>query len=190
MGAAPKLKYSLAEFLTLEAGSLEKHEYYAGEIFDMAGASVVHNRIVRNTSTTIDAQLMHSDTCEIFPSDLKVYVKACDFLCYPDLSIVCGPVVSHPKHPDTATNPSVIIEVLSPTTQNYDRGEKFRLYRQLPSLQCYVLISSLSVLVEVYHKQADGSWLLHSYGPGDRFTIIPVGLTIAVQEIYRNVSFD
>ncbi|TAD84629.1 MAG: Uma2 family endonuclease, partial [Bacteroidetes bacterium] len=96
MGAAPKLKYNLSEFLAFEAQSLDKHEYYAGEIFAMAGASVVHNRIVSNTHIEIGSFLKRSGGCDLFPSDLKIYVKASDFLCYPDLSIVCGPVENHP----------------------------------------------------------------------------------------------
>jgi Uma2 family endonuclease len=191
MGTAPKLRLTLDEFMAMEAQSLEKHEYYGGEIFDMAGASLVHNRIVSNTHIEIGTFLKRVDRgCDLFPSDLKVFVGDCDFLCYPDLSIVCGPIESHPNHPDAVSNPSVIVEVLSPSTQSYDRGEKFHFYRQLPSLQCYVLISSLSILVEVYHKQADGSWLLRAYGKADEFTIIPIGLALSVHDLYRNVAFD
>ncbi len=190
MSAAPILKYSIAEYLQNEEKSLEKHEYYQGEVFAMAGASIPHNQIVANTLIDIGSYL-NGKKCRIFPSDLKIHVKANSLFTYPDLSIVCGKVETLENHKDIVTNPTILIEVLSPTTQDYDRGGKFKLYRDIPSLKEYILISSLEVLVEKYNKQADGTWVLHEYkAEKNLFTIAPIDMTAELKSLYRNVEFE
>jgi Uma2 family endonuclease len=190
MSAAPILKYSIADYLESEKKSLEKHEYYQGEIFAMASASIPHNKVVANALVNIGSYL-NNKKCQIFPSDLKIHVKANSLFTYPDLSIVCGKVETLENHKDIVINPAVLIEVLSATTQDYDRGGKFKLYRDIPSIKEYILISGLEVLVEKYNKQADGTWILHEYKiENDSFTIASINMPVEMKSLYRNVEFE
>lgn len=190
MNAAPIIKYTAEEYLELEEASLEKNEFYRGEIFAMAGGTIEHNQITRNTLSLIDSYLSKTDKCQIFPSDLKIHVLTNSLFTYPDLSIICDEIETFGKRKNTVTNPTVLIEVLSASTQDYDRGAKFKLYRDIESLKEYILISSLETLVEKYDKQADGSWVLHEYKKEtDCFDIISIGFTITVKDLYRNVEF-
>src|SRR5690349_19758494 len=119
MSAIPASKYiSIEDYLAAEEIALEKHEYYKGEVFAMAGAGIAHNRIVRNTSTEIDSFLRDKD-CEIFPSDLRIFIESNSLFTYPDLAIFCEPIKLYENRTDTSTNPVVIIEVLSKSTQDY-----------------------------------------------------------------------
>ncbi len=191
MNTEPILKYSAEEYLELEETSLEKNEYYKGEIFAMAGAFIEHNQITRNTMSLIDEYLSKGDKCQIFPSDLKIHAITNSLYTYPGLSIVCGKIETLPNKKNIVTNPSVLIEVLSETTQDYDRGAKFKLYRDIESLKEYILISSLETLVEKYDKQVDGSWVLHEYkNEMDTFKINSIGFQISVKDLYRNVEFE
>ncbi len=188
MSAAPILKYSIAEYLASEEKSLEKHEYYQGEIFAMAGASIEHNEIVSNTHIAIGSFLSKTGKCKIYPSDLKIHIEANSLFTYPDLSIICSKIETLENHKDIVTNPSVIVEVLSPSTQDYDRGGKFKLYRDIPSLKEYILISSTEMLVEKYDKQIDGSWTLHEYKKENDIFIIPsIEMEIDVKTVYHSV---
>lgn len=190
MNAQPIIKYTADEYLELEETSLEKNEFYQGEIFAMAGASIPHNEIVMNASVTIGSFLV-GKKCRIFPSDLRIHVISNSLYTYPDLSIICEGMQTLGKRKNTVTNPTVLIEVLSKTTQDYDRGAKFKLYRDIESLKEYILISSLETLVEKYDKQADGSWVLHEYKKEtDTFKITTIDLLITVKDLYRNVVFE
>ncbi len=189
MNAAPIIKYTAEEYLELEEASLEKNEFYKGEIFAMAGASIQHNQIVMNTSVIIGGYLSDKK-CRIFPSDLRIHSITNSLFTYPDLSIICDEIETFGKRKNTVTNPTVLIEVLSESTQDYDRGAKFKLYRDIESLQEYILISSLETLVEKYNKQSDGSWVLHEYkNETEAFDIISINLKITVKDLYRNVTF-
>lgn len=191
MSAVPALKFtSIEDYLSLEGTADDKHEYYRGEIFAMAGRTIAHNRLVRNTLTAIDGFLT-GKSCEAFPSDLKVHNEANTLFTYPDISIVCGEPEKWQGSNDTITNPVVIIEVVSESTQLYDRGLKFKLYRSLSSLKEYILLSSLEYMVEHYIKQADGSWNFRELtDPEDRLTIESIGFSCPVKDLYRNVSFE
>jgi Uma2 family endonuclease len=189
MNAAAVLKYTAEEYLDLEEASLEKNKFYKGEIFAMAGASIPHNQIVSNTNTEI-GYFLKDKKCRVFPSDLRIHSIANSLYTYPDLSIICEEIETVGKKKNTVTNPTVLIQVLSETTQDYDRGAKFKLYRDIESLKEYILISSLETLVEKYNKQADGSWVLHEYkSETDTFTITSIDLLITVKDLYRNVDF-
>jgi Uma2 family endonuclease len=191
MNAQPILKYTAEEYLELEETSLEKNEFYKGEIFAMAGGSIEHNQITRNTMTVVDSYLNKNGKCQIFPSDLKIHAITNSLYTYPDLSIVCGKIETLPNKKNIVTNPSVLIEVLSETTQDYDRGAKFKLYRDIESLKEYILISSLEILVEKYEKQDNGSWTLYEFkNEADVFKISSIGLSITVNVLYRNVVFE
>ena len=189
MNAQPVLKYTAEEYLELEETSLEKNEFYKGEIFAMAGASIPHNQIVRNTMINI-GKYLEDKKCQVFPSDLRIHSIANSLYTYPDLSIICDTIETFGKKKNTVTNPTVLIEVLSAITQDYDRGAKFKLYRDIESLKEYILISSLETLVEKYDKQADGSWILHEYkNETDTFKIASIDFIITVKDLYRNVDF-
>lgn len=191
MSSAPALKYkSIEEYLELEEKSPEKNEYYQGEIFAMAGASFAHNQIVRNALTALDNHLRNTK-CQIFPSDLKVHIEANSLFTYPDLSIICGKPEFWNNRTDTILNPSVIIEVLSPRTNDYDHGEKFMLYRNIPSLKEYILISSTEVRLEQYIKQAPNEWKFIEYQSSEEQITIPtINFSTLLQEFYRDVDFS
>ncbi|MCF0053802.1 Uma2 family endonuclease [Dyadobacter sp. LJ53] len=149
--------YSEKEYLELEREAEYKSEYYRGEIFAMAGASPNHNRILENLSGECYIALK-GKSCQSFSSDMRLHIPQNDLYTYPDLLIVCGKPEFSEIDKDTLINPSVIIEVLSKTTASYDRGNKFRLYRSISTLMEYILVDSLSVSVEVFRKNEDGSW--------------------------------
>ena len=190
MGAAPLLKHSIAAYLESEEKSEVKHEFYKGEIFAMAGASIQHNQIASNAHVAIGS--FKSDKgYNVFQSDLKIHVELNSLFTYPDLSIACGKIATLENHKDIVTNPSVLIEVLSYTTQDYDRGGKFKLYRDIPSLKEYILISSIEVLVEKYSKQEDGTWILHEYKTlNDFFRIDIIEMQMELKSLYKNVELE
>jgi Uma2 family endonuclease len=191
MNTAPILKYTAEEYLALEEKSLEKHEFYQGEIFAMAGASIEHNQVVKNTLFTIEEHLRKTNTCQIFPSDLKIHSLGNSLYTYPDLSIICGEIERLENNKNIVTNPTVLIEVLSESTQDYDRGGKFKLYRDIPSLKEYILISSLEILVEKYNKQIDNTWVLHEYkNVEDSVAINSINFSLSVAALYRNVVLE
>lgn len=189
MSATPALKYiSIEEYLESEEDALEKHEYYEGEVFTMAGGTIAHNRIVRNVLTSVDS-FLKDKACEVFPSDLKIHIEPNTLFTYPDLSIVCGELEKWNNRNDVITNPVVLIEVLSKKTQGYDRGQKFKLYRDISSLKEYILISSLDVLVERYTKQASSFWnFRETKNPDDKFIIETIDFSCPIKDLYRNVE--
>lgn len=189
MAAQPAILYSVAEYLALEDAATTKNEYYQGEIFAMAGASYAHNQITANTYLQI-GKYLEDKTYSVFQSDLKIQVAANSLITYPDITIVCEPVEIVNEKSGIIANPSVLIEVLSPSTQDYDRGGKFTLYRSLPSLQEYILINSLAVHIEQFTKQPNGTWILQEYKlPTDAVTIHTIDLTLTMDLIYKGVSF-
>jgi len=190
MNTLPVLKYTEEEYLEMEEKSLEKHEFYKGEIFAMAGASIPHNQIVRNALISI-GNYLNEKKCQIFPSDLKIHSVGNSLYTYPDLSIICGKIETLGKNKSVVTNPSVLIEVLSKSTQDYDRGGKFKLYRDIPSLKEYILISSFQTQVEKYERQQDGKWLFQEYkSENELLKITSIDFEILVKDFYRNVIFD
>jgi len=191
MSAVPAPKYtSIDDYLLMEDESEEKHEYCQGEVFAMVDGSISHNQIVRNALSAIDG-FLRDKNCQIFPSDLKIHNEANNLFTYPDLSIVCGELKRWNKRNDTITNPVVVIEVLSKKTKNYDRGEKFRLYRSLPTLKEYILVSSQEISIERYIKQETSFWnFRETTNPEDLFQIESINFSCTVNELYRNVSFE
>ena len=158
MTAQPRKKYTPEEYLELEREADYKSEYYQGEIFAMAGASRNHNRITENLSGEFYI-FLKGKPCRSYSSDLRVHVPANGLYTYPDLVVVCGKEEYLDNENDTLLNPKIIIEVLSKNTGSYDRGDKFELYRSIPTLEEYVLIDSRRIKAEVWRK-TDGTWLL------------------------------
>ena len=189
----PALSYnyiSQEEYLETERAALEKHEYYQGEIFAMSGASVNHNIISVNLISELKTKLK-GNGCRLYGSDLRIHIPKNTLFTYPDISIICGnPNLTDDKF-DTATNPSVIIELLSKSTRNYDMGQKFTLYRDIESLQEYILIDTEKIYVDKHIRNADNSWQLTDYRSQDNsFEISTIGLIFLLKDIYEDINFE
>ena len=153
MATVPKPRYSVADYLAMERRSETRHEFYAGEIFAMGGASERHVLIVTNTVREMSSQLKKKP-CKVYSNGLRVKVNSTGLYTYPDVAVVCGEAQFDDQHFDTLLNPKVIIEVLSESTEAYDRGKKFEHYRKIESLTDYVLISQDAHHIEHYGRQS------------------------------------
>ena len=173
------------EFLAWERQHAEKHQFLGGEVFAMSGASRAHNVASCNLASELRAAL-RDRPCDVYPSDMRVDVPAADLFTYPDVSVVCGPADFTADAPDTLKNPSVLVEVRSPSTEACDRGDKFAAYRTIPSLRDYVMVSTSQVLVEHYTRQPDGGWLLREHRAGGRVAL-SIGVELSVDEVYLKV---
>ncbi|HLG40206.1 MAG TPA: Uma2 family endonuclease, partial [Chitinophagaceae bacterium] len=163
-------------------------EYYKGEVFAMAGASKEHNIIVKNLNTII-LPFLKGKNCDMFGRDLRIHIPENSLYTYPDFSIICGEWETLDEEKDTVKNPSAIIEVLPKSTEDYDRGGKFHLYRSIKTLKEYILVDSLSVSVELFIRQQDNSWRLNEYTQlSDSFFISTIGLTLFLKDMYDDVS--
>ncbi|MBF0235632.1 MAG: Uma2 family endonuclease [Desulfamplus sp.] len=178
------------EYLDFEKTSEDRHEYFNGEIFAMVGASLNHNRISRNIARRIENQLEGS-SCESFSNDLRVKIQQIDKYTYPDVVIVCGNIeLEKSGGMETLLNPVVIIEILSDSTELYDRGTKFHHYRLIPSLQEYILVSQHSCLVEKYVKSDEEQWIYTSYEQMDKIMAIEsVKCELILSDIYYRVEW-
>jgi Uma2 family endonuclease len=180
---------SEADYLAFERASELKHEYFAGEVFAMSGASEAHNLICTSTSFLLYGQL-RSRPCNVYPGDMRVKVEATGLYTYPDISVVCGEAQFSDDHLDTLVNPTVIIEVLSPSTEGYDRGKKFQQYREIPSLREYLLISQDSPRIERYGRQSDGTWVFDdAHGLDAHLALASIDCRLALAEVYERVTF-
>jgi len=177
------------QYLEIERKAEYKSEYYNGEMFSMAGASLTHNRLSTATVGELRQQLRHGP-CEVFGSDMRVAVSATGLYCYPDASVCCGGPQLLDGQRDTLLNPTLIVEVLSPSTEAYDRGDKFRHYKSIDTFQEYLLIASERADVELRTRQPDGRWLLTS---ADRLEDIvelqSIGCRLALADLYEKVEF-
>lgn len=175
------------EYITAERKATLKSEYLSGEIVAMSGASHEHNLITMNTATGLYNQLVEQG-CRVFASDMRVGISAGDSYFYPDIVVVCEKPRFEDNEFDTLINPIVVIEVLSQSTEAYDKGEKFRRYQQLESLQEYILISQDQVQVERYHRQ-DKNWVSSEFTSlEDILELISVEAELSLQQIYRFVE--
>ena len=184
------LTLTVPEYLALERAADCKSEYSRGEMRPMTGASRKHNLLVGNIYALLHSQLRKSN-CEAYPSDMRVRVEATELLTYPDISVVCGEPHFDDSHKDTLLNPTVLIEVLSPSTAAYDRGEKFENYRQLPSLQEYLLVAQDKLHVEQYSRQPDTTWRFSEYKrTGDHLFLTSIQCELTLDDIYEKVALD
>ena len=179
-------RYSLDEYFSVEETSHIKNEYYDGQIFAMAGASIQHNRITANVLSFVRPQLRNRG-CEAFGSDLRIQTPG-GLFTYPDLSVICGEPLLIQGRPDTLTNPIALVEVLSDATREYDRGQKFTLYKEIPTLREYVLIEQDEPLVETFRFTSERVWEPRSHTNLDADVLLEsVNLTIPFREIYQRV---
>ena len=159
MSLQPKTTYTPEMYLEIDRRADFKNEYFDGEIFAMTGASRKHNLITANVTSALNPQL-RGRQCELYVSDMRVKVSASGLYTYPDVLVVCGTPIFEDKEIDTLINPTVIIEVLSKSTEGYDRGDKASHYRKLDSLFEYILISQNKAHIEHFVRQPDNQWLL------------------------------
>jgi len=184
MTSAPDRRYTYREYLELEASSDLRYEFFDGAVYAMSGGSPDHSRLAANVIGALSRQLA-GKPCQAFTSDLRVRVLETGLATHPDVSVICGTIERDPEDRNTATNPVMIVEVLSPTTQRYDREEKAAHYRRIPSLQCYVLISQEEQRLEVFGRNPDGSWTLRETRSGE-VELPAIGCRLEVAEVYRN----
>jgi Uma2 family endonuclease len=171
------------EYFDWEAQQLERHEYFDGEVYAMAGGTMAHADIALNIATTAKRHL--AGRCKVRNSDAKVGITENGPFTYPDVSVSCDDRDRSAQN--FIQSPCLIIEVLSPGTEAYDRGGKFKLYRRLSSLQEYVLVGSESQSVEVFRRKASGSWEFTAYGEGDEVSLSSIDLTVAIGVFYEDV---
>lgn len=177
-------------YLALEREAPYKSEYFAGEMFAMSGASRRHNLISLNIGAELRAQLRHR-SCEVYTSDMRVKVSPTGLYTYPDVVVVCGEPTFENTARDTLLNPTLLVEVLSPSTEDYDRGRKLEHYRTIPSLQEYLLVSQERAHIVHYVRHADVSWLLSdTFGLDATLALRAIGCEIALSEIYAKVGFE
>jgi Uma2 family endonuclease len=181
-------KISIEEYLEMENASLEKHEYYRGEVFAMSGAKVPHIAITSNLSGILYNK-SKGKKCKPYGSDLRVHIPANTLFTYPDISFICGEVITLNNDEFNVLNPAVIIEVLSKSTKNYDRGEKFKLYRDIPTLKEYILVDSESIHIEVFRINEKNHWELEEYNNvNESLQIKAINENILISEIYEDVK--
>jgi Uma2 family endonuclease len=184
-------RYTAEEYLELERAAERRHEFLDGQIFAMAGESLSHSRICINLTVEAGSKLK-GKPCEALSPNMKVRTSSASLFAYPDLTIVCGEPQFHDVKKDVLTNPQVIFEVLSPSTETYDRTTKFQRYRLgNETLTDYVLVSQDKAFVEHFTKQPDGNWLYRSFGEmSDAFQIETIDCELSLQEIYDRVEFE
>jgi Uma2 family endonuclease len=176
---------SPSEFLSWERAQPSRHEYYRGEVFAMAGGSVRHNALCSSLNAALHAALGRGG-CTVLSSDQRVGVAAGERYVYPDISVVCGPVVLEEGTSDVLSNPTILVEVLSTSTEQYDRGLKWEGYQRLASLTDYVLVSQTDARIEHFRRGEDGAWVYRTAQAGGRLELAR-GVTLEVDAVFSGV---
>ena len=190
MSSVPKTVLTPEEYLHRDRQADFKSEFYRGEMFAMAGASAKHNLIVSNAIVSLGTQLKQRP-CRVYPSDLRVQVQATGLFTYPDLSVVCDEPQFEYDQGDVLINPDVIVEVLSESTEAYDRGKKFEHYRQIPSLKQYVLIAQDRRSVEVFTRTGVDEWTLRAeQEPSASVALDSIECSLPLAEVYDKVDLE
>lgn len=183
-----KTRYSSAEYLELERQAETRHEYVDGEIYEMAGASQRHNRISVNMVRLLDNQLLERD-CNVYGSDMRVKITATEKYTYPDVVAVCGEEFFEDKNEDTLLNPMLIVEVLSKSTEAYDRGGKFEYYQTIESFQEYVLIAQEPFRVEQFVRKDTSIWTYFEFRkPDDVVKLNSINCELSLKDIYHKIQ--
>ncbi len=188
MTAIPKVRLTAAEYLSIERKAETRSEFFAGEMFAMSGAGREHNLISLNIGGELREKLKDR-ACEVYTTDMRVRVST-GLYTYPDVVVACGNPRFEDDHVDILLNPIVLIEVLSESTADYDRGTKFKHYRQIPSLREYVLVDQTVAQIEQFVRDDDGKWALTEIaGLENTLSLDSIGCQIPLSEIYRKVTF-
>jgi Uma2 family endonuclease len=191
MSTAPQSRLSFDDWLAIERTATDQRsEYVAGEVFAMAGGTEEHNLIVLNVGAELRTQLK-GRPCRVYPSDMKVHIGSDDVGTYPDVMVICGERQFYDGRRDVVKNPTLIVEVLSDSTEAYDRGDKFRHYRSLQSLQAYLLLSQYRMQAELFLRQPDGTWSLSSYqDPSESIPLRVLEAELSLAEVYDKVELS
>ena len=180
----PRGPMTFAEYLALEAASETKHEFLNGEIFAMAGGTPEHGALTANVIRLLGTALIDRP-CIVYTSDVRIRVLATGLRTYPDVSVACGSIERDPEDKNTIVNPVALVEVLSDSTEAYDRGEKFAHYRRIPSLRDYLLVSQHESRIEHYRRNDDGTWTLRDVELAG-VVQLSIGCELSVSAVYRN----
>lgn len=187
MSAATQEHISAQDYLKFEREAVQKSEYYLGEVFAMSGTSIKHNVIAGNLLMMIKMYLKRKK-CNVFNADIRLHIPSNSLFTYPDFMIVCDEPETIDSELDTITNPNTIIEILSKSTRDYDRGTKFKLYRDIPSFKEYILVDSENISIEIFTKEGDNSWKMKEFKAlGDIFTISSIAFSCKVADVYDEV---
>ena len=188
MSTQPKPFLTPEQYLEIERKATYKSEYYNGEMFAMAGAKEAHNLLAMNLAAALHQQF-RSRPCRVYPSDMRVRVSPTGLYTYPDVSAVCDEPRFADEQRDTLLNPSLLVEILSPSTEAYDRGRKFESYKSIESLREYLLVASDRIHADLYTRQGDGRWLLTSADRlEDSLAIESIGAQITLADLYEKVE--
>jgi Uma2 family endonuclease len=187
-------RFTPEEYFAWEEQQLHRHEYIDGEVYAMSGGTQNHSDIAGNFLTLLKSHL-RGGSCKTFNSDLRIKIFESNKYVYPDLSVTCDD--RDKSTPQYITHPCLIIEVLSPSTEAYDRGNKFKLYRKNPSLRDYVLVDSSKMAIDLYRKDDSGNWYILNYEAGDslaqpfgtKIDLKSVNLTFSIEQVYEDIEF-
>jgi Uma2 family endonuclease len=186
---SPPKTLSLEEYRNLETIAEVKHEYHDGEIIEMTGGSINHNSILINLIVLLKLALRGTNY-RLQSSDLRLWIPQYNRGLYPDLMLIAGEPLFSDNRNDEILNPCLIIEVLSPSTSGYDRGDKFRYYRSIPQLNQYLLVSQGEILIESYSKTSENNWLLQEYTPARGIlSLDSLGISLNLADIYEGIDF-
>jgi len=189
MTALPKRKLTAEEYLAIERDAEFRSEFYDGVMYAMAGATVQHNRVKENLAYELMGRLIDGP-CELFSSDQRILIHQTGMYAYPDIVVVCGPVETVGNDGLTVVNPRILIEVLSPSTELYDRNVKRRHYSRIESLQEYIIVAQNQPQIDRFVRQTDGTWSLKVFqGIGETFSLASLPIEIPLAKVYRNVTF-
>jgi len=183
LAPAHRIHYTRGEYLALEASSNVKHEYLDGQIYAMAGGTPEHAALTATVIGLLFPQLRDGQ-CRVHDADLRVRVRETGLATYPDVTVVCGPRQRDPDDEQAVTNPTLIVEVLSRSTEEYDRGDKFAHYKRIASLREYVLVSHRERSVEVWARTGDGEWSCSVSRDGEAAKLTSIGARLDVRELY------
>jgi Uma2 family endonuclease len=187
----PVKRYTPQEYYALEREAVYKSDFYQGEIFNMSGGTANHSLITGNIGGEV-RQRLKGKPCRMYESNLRLNVRRTGLRCYPDVGVYCSPLQFDPEDSagETATNPTLLFEVLSKSTEAYDRGLKAENYRQIESLRAYVLVSQVKPHVEIFEREANGPWLFRESDGLDAVLKLPaIGIDLPLSEIYAGVEF-
>ena len=186
----PRVRITPQEYLELERKAEIKSEYFDGGMFAMSGATREHTKIVANITIELGNQFVDRP-CEVYPLDMRTKVSPTGLYTYPDIAAVCGEPQFEDAHSDTLINPQLIIEVLSDSTESYDRGKKFAHYRSIDTLREYVLVSQIECRIERFTRQDDGNWLYNeSTDPDGSIELTSVACRLSLSRVYHKVDFE
>jgi Uma2 family endonuclease len=182
----PRRHYTYEEYLALDEASNVKLEYYAGDIYAMAGGTPEHAALSLQVGSSLNVQL-EGGLCRVYGSDLRIRVLATGLATYPDATVVCGPLERDPEGKNTVLNPTLVVEILSPSTASYDCGEKREHYEQIPSLREIVFVAHDHRRIET-HRREPGSWSVHRAGPGESVALDSIGCRLDVDGLYERAG--